>query len=216
MRIFTLTFTIVLVFCLSNSVLAQKKMNLHFKDGTSQTGYVTFKKKEIKFQEKLKGKKEKVDYADIDSLSSYVNPRATRARAPKTVHVLATDKENKDFKVYDIVTKGKVTLYKYSSFGGYSAMWVPTGGTPGSSVYIPSGGGGKTITYAVKRDGESFVSVLGNSDSLIRDSFKTQGYDYFNDCPDLASKIKNKEKGFEKKDIKKIVTYYNSNCSGNE
>lgn len=209
-----------LVILIGNSAFSQKKMTLHFKDETSKTGFVTFKKKELKFQEKLKGKKKKIAYELLDSISSYVNPRAKRARAPKTVYVLPTAKEDKQYRVYEKVTQGKVTLYKYSSFGGYSGMWVPSGGGPGNSVYIPTGGTTSATVYGLKREGESYVSILGNSDSSImfvkiHDSFKSQGSKYFSDCPILAEKIKNKDKGFTKKDIKKVVNYYNTQCNKN-
>lgn len=206
-------FTILLILLLSYQTYAQKKMVIHLKDGSQQTGYVTFKKKEIKFQEKLKDKKTKIAYETIDSLSSYVNPRAQRAREPKTVYVWATGKENKDYHVYDRVVKGNVNLYKYTSFGGYSAIVVPTGGAGAYGVSIPTGKNA-SVNYGVKRDGESFVVILGDLDSLIRDHFKSQGSKYFSDCPVLSEKIKNKEKGFSKKDIKKVVAFYNSQCSG--
>ncbi|MFK7901007.1 MAG: hypothetical protein AB8B61_09645 [Cyclobacteriaceae bacterium] len=41
-------------------------------------------------------------------------------------------------------------------------------------------------------------------------SFKDDMMEYFKGCPDLSDKIKHKE--FRKKDLRSIVTYYNTNC----
>jgi len=204
-----------LVLC-SLKGFSQKKMILHFKDGSTQTGYVTFKKKELKFQENLKAKKGKIAYEVLDSASSYKNPRAKRASKPKTVYILPTGKEGKQYRVYDIVKQGKVNLYKYSTYAGYSGLWVPSGGG-GSQVYIPTGGGGPVTIYGIKRPDESFVTILGNKDTSIAfvkvsDSFKKQGSAYFEDCSALSQKIEKKEKGFTKKDLKRIVDYYNTQC----
>ncbi|PWK19577.1 hypothetical protein [Xanthomarina spongicola] len=198
---------------------AQTKSVLFYKDGTSQTGYVTFKKKEIKFQEQKDGKKEKIEYEKLDSISGYINPRSKRKDIkPRMAYVFPTGKNDKNFQVFDLVKKGKVNLYKLSKYGNYSVIWVPSNNSSFATTPIPVGTR-KTITiYGVKRDNETFVTILGNKDTsvsfvTIADSFKTQGSDYFSDCTELATKIKDGEKGFRKEDIKKVVDYYNTDCS---
>ncbi|GGG52124.1 hypothetical protein [Bizionia arctica] len=197
--------------------VAQTKSVLFYKDGTTQTGYVTFKKKEIKFQELRKDKKVKIKYEHLDSISGYVNPRSKRKDLkPKMAYIFPTGKNDNNFQLYDLVKDGKVNLYKLSNYGDYSFVWSPTSAALGMAP-IPM----KTktaIIYGVKRDKETFVILLGNKDTsvsfiTIADSFKTQGSEYFSDCTVLATKIKEGEKGFSKEDIKDVVDFYNSECS---
>lgn len=201
MNTLKLGMTLLLFVAYSLQGYSQKKMVLHFKDGSSQTGYVTFKKEEIKFQETLKGNKEKIAYESLDSLSNHVNPRANKKRVPKTMYVYPTSNENKSYRVYDLVQEGKVDLFKYSSQGGYNAFLIPTGGGA-SGVYIHTGGGATTV-YAAKRSGEQGVTILDSKKALEA---------YFSDCTTLLEKIENKEKGFTTKDVKKIINFYNSEC----
>lgn len=198
---------------------AQTKSVLFYKDGTSRTGYVTFKKNEIKFQEQQKGKKEKIKYELLDSISGYINPRSKRKdNKPRMAYVFPTGKSDKDFQVFDLVKKGKVSLYTLSKYGDYSMIWVPSNNSSFATTPIPVGAKKIVTIYGVKRDKEAFVTILGNKDTsvsfiTIADSFKTQGSAYFSDCTDLASKVKEGEKGFSKEDIKKVVDYYNTECN---
>lgn len=196
---------VCLLVMIGSTSYAQKKMVLHFKDGSQQTGYVTFKKKEIQFQENRKDKKEKIDYALLDSAVTAINSRAKRARKPKTVYVLATYKDGKDYRVYDLIKQGKVNLYTFSNYSGVRGLWAPTGGNAGNSVFIPTGGASSTIKYGLKRENETYVTIL--------DKFVKNASNYFKDCSELSEKIKKKEKGFKKENIKKIVDYYNSQCA---
>ncbi|PWI29939.1 hypothetical protein DI383_09305 [Flavobacteriaceae bacterium LYZ1037] len=201
----------------ANKCFSQTKSVLFYKDGTSQTGYVTFKKKEIKFQEQKKSKKEKIKYEQLDSISGYINPRSKRKdNNPRMAYIFPTGKDGKDFKVYDLVKKGKVNLYTYSKYGNYPVLWLPSSNNIGTTPVFTGTRNDITI-YGVKRDNEAFVTILGNKDTsvsfiTIADSFKTQGSEYFSDCSELKIKIKEGEKGFSKKDIKKVVDYYNTKC----
>jgi len=213
------TALVLVVITYNIQCLAQTKSVLFYKDGTSKTGYITFKKKEIKFQENKKDKKEKINYDQLDSISSYINPRSKRKDLkPKMAYIFPTDKNDKNFQVYDLVKKGKVNLYKLSKYGDYSMIWLPSNSSSFGTTPVPVGTR-KTVTiYGVKRNNETFVTILGNKDTsvsfvTIADSFKSQGSEYFSDCIELASKIKKGEKGFSKEDIKKVVDYYNTECS---
>jgi len=199
--------------------LAQTKSVLFYKDGTSKTGYVTFKKKEIKFQGNNKGKKEKINYDQLDSISGYINPRSKRKdKNPRMAYVFPTGKNDKNFQVFDLVKKGKVNLYKLSKYGNYSIIWLPSNNSSFATTPVPVGTRNTVTIYGVKRDNETFVTILGNKDTsvsliTITDSFKTQGSEYFSDCKELATKINEGEKGFSKEDLKKVVAYYNTQCS---
>ncbi len=200
-----LTFLFLIVAC--GQSYAQKKMTLHFQDGTEQTGYVTFKKKEAVFQEKVKGKKEKIKYELLDSATTPINPRAKRQRKPKTVYFLSEGKKGKTRGVYDLVQKGTINLYKKTSYAGYSGIWMANGGGPGNPVFMPTpGGGGKITIYAIQEKGASNLEVLGTK-------FSKNMTEYFQDCSELTKKIEGNEKGFRKKDIKNVISYYNTKCS---
>lgn len=191
----------------TNITLGQKKMTLFFNDGTEQTGYVTFKKKEAVFQEKAKGKKIKFKYALLDSASTPRNKRAKRQREPKTVYFLSEGNKEKSRGVYDLVSRGKINLYKKTSYAGYSGIWMANAGGPGTPIFMPTGGGkSKVIIYAIQKDEAGNLEVLGTK-------FNKQITNYFPDCSALTEKVEAKEKGFRKKDIKNIINFYNQNCS---
>jgi len=206
--------TITLIFTIKT--YGQKKMTLYFKDGTTNTGYVEFKKKEVKFRAKQKGKKEKFDYVLLDSASTPINPRAKRQRKPKTVYFLPEGEKQKKIGVYEIVSTGKVTLYKKTNIAGYSTVWTPTGAAGLGGPSIPMSGG-KHVAYGLKKSNESSITILGGKDTsiafiTIADSFKNHSEKYFSDCPILVENIKNKKQGFRQSDLKKIVIYYNTQC----
>lgn len=208
---------VILCFLYTSSLSAQKKMNLYFKDGTSKTGYVEFKKDEVKFRAKQKGKKEKFNYVLLDSAAAPINPRAKRQRKPKPVYFLPEGKKGKKIGVYEVVTTGKINLYKKTNVAGYSTVWMTTLGSGGlGGPPIPMKGG-KITAYALQRAGEPTVTILGGKDTSIAfvkisDSFKKHSEDYFSDCPTLVKNIKEGKRGFTSKELKKIVTYYNTQC----
>lgn len=208
--------TIIICLLCTLSLSAQKKMNLYFKDGTSKTGYVEFKKDEVKFRAKQKGKKEKFDYAILDSAAAPINPRAKRQRKPKHVYFLPEGKKGKKIGVYEVVSTGKINLYKKTNIAGYSTVWVTTGAGGLGGPAIPMRGG-KITAYALQRAGEPTVTILGGKDTSIAfvkisDSFKKHSEDYFSDCPTLVDHIKEGKRGFTSKELKKIVAYYNTQC----
>lgn len=104
--------TIIICLLCTLSLSAQKKMNLYFKDGTSKTGYVEFKKDEVKFRAKQKGKKEKFDYAILDSAAAPINPRAKRQRKPKHVYFLPEGKKGKKSECMKLYQLGKSIYIK--------------------------------------------------------------------------------------------------------
>lgn len=212
---------LLLLLCLFSGLLtlnAQKKMNLYFKDGSIKTGYVTFKKSEVKYQEKKKGRKEKFDYEILDSAASPVNPRAKRQLKPKTVYFLAEGKKGKKVSVFDLVSSGKVNLYKKTTMAGYQGVWLNTGGGGAGNIFIPSAPSKKITIYALRRESEPNVTILGGKDTSVAfiklvDSFKNHSEEYFSDCPALVENIKEEKKGFKQSEIKKIAAFYNTQCN---
>lgn len=204
----------------SLSCFGQKKMDLFFKDGTTQTGYVTFKNKKAKFQKSKKGKKGKkqsIKYELLDSASSTLTKRAKELnREGKTVYFLPVGAKKKTYMVYELLEEGKINLYKLSNYSGYGTVWMSTG--PGFGG-VPMGVGSKnTVRYAVRKKGDDFITGLGGKDTSVMfvklvDSFKRDLKILFEDCPSLVEKIEKDEKGFKgKKGLPNMVDYYNKQC----
>lgn len=196
----------------------QKKMDLFFKDGSIETGYVTFKKGKAKFQENKKEKKRNIKYEILDSASSTLSKRAKESkRKPKTVYFLPVGAKKKTYMVYELLEEGKISLYKLSNYSGYGAVWMSTGGSFGG---IPMVAGKKnSIRYAVRKKGDDFITGLGGKDTSVMfvklvDSYKRDLTILFEDCPVLVEKIENEEKGFKgKKELPTMVDYYNNQCN---
>ncbi|NOZ46096.1 MAG: hypothetical protein GXO79_04860 [Chlorobi bacterium] len=92
---------------------------------------------------------------------------------------------------------GNLKLFNY-----YYTQQAP--GMYSASTGMVTGG----YSYSV----EKYILQKGNG-KLKRTkglTFKNDMISYFSDCPELVTKIENKE--FRKKDIQSIVMYYNSNC----
>jgi len=207
---------ILIIFLMSISMYSQKKMVLYFKDGSSQTGYITYEKKYVKFQESKKDKKQKIDYQLLDSTTNYISKRAKNSRRePKTYYFIPEGKKEKHYGVWELDTKGKVYLYKRTVDASNGGMWTNSmGGMPNTITSTGSNKNKKNIIYRVKRPNEPYLTSFGNKDFsagfiTIVDSFKNETAEYFEDCPILVEKIKKEEKGFTRNCMKEIVDYYN-------
>ena len=64
--------------------------------------------------------------------------------------------------------------------------------------------------FYVKNEGDSEVIHLG-SNQLFTKNFKQGASEFFKSCPELVEKIQNRE--FKKKDIVRIVRYFNLDCN---
>ncbi|MFC2151023.1 hypothetical protein ACFLSE_00730 [Bacteroidota bacterium] len=96
---------------------------------------------------------------------------------------------------------GPLKLYSYWNKGSSSTMYNPAnGGVSGGRNTTE-----KTFMLQKENDKPFPVKTL---------SFKKRMINYFNDCPELCTKIESQE--FRKRDIKAIVNYYNSSCKTNK
>jgi len=210
---------ILIIFLMSINLYSQKKMVLYLKDGSSQTGYVTYEKKYVKFQKTKKDKKKKVEYHLLDSTTNYVSQRAkNNKRKPKTYYFFPEGKKGKHYNAWEVDTKGEVSLYKRTVDASNGGMWMNS--TGGTSTFVPTGSNKdkKNVIYRVKRANEPYLTSFGNKDFsaafiTIVDSFKNETARYFEDCPTLVEKIKKEEKGFTRNCMKEIVDYYNNQCN---
>ena len=169
---------------------------LYFNDGKEMKGYgkrvgehsVKFKTKDSKIQTyRLEELKKAVIYED-DGVNTYVALKI---------------KGKEDFHTVRQVIVGPVSLYEYDV-----TMVDPGGGFGPGGMMV--GGGTSTVTkYLVKRKNEPEATLL-SPNNIFSKSFKNAAIDYFQDCPSLVEKIRNRT--FKKKNVEALVKYYNYNC----
>jgi len=93
---------------------------------------------------------------------------------------------------------GKLKMFKYYYTESSLMMY-------NSSSEVTTGG----YSYQV----DKYILQKGSQELVkVKDlTFRKDMMEYFKDCPDLSQMIERKE--YRKRDLKKIVSYYNSNCS---
>lgn len=115
-----------------------------------------------------------------------------------------------NFRLLEEVIIGSVSLYKDTSTYNMNAMGA-NAGMPGAGFTM---GVPQTITgYYVRRENDRHAVSI-SSDHLFNNSLKQKGPWFFKDCPELVKKIENKD--FRKKEIKKVVRFYNDHCAKTE
>lgn len=172
------------LFFITNLSLAQTPMTLYLNDGTTVSGPAERQKQKIKIGSK--DQNSKYELKTIDSI--LVGDKGTS----KMFHVMHS--WGKIYNMYELYSRGKkmnVYVSETSTSSGYGVYHF--------------------TNYYVKRHNESQIASFGNGN--MWDSFKKKAAKYFKDCPELALKIKKGEKGFAKKDLRDIATYYNSKCN---
>ncbi len=110
----------------------------------------------------------------------------------------------------EVLLIGKVSLYKVHNFEYYDfrsdAMYVQNGFGSGN---IGPYGKYSINNYYVSKD-NGIAKKLTTTGTLFVKNFKKPASDYFSDCPELVQKIQSYK--FTKKDIEKIVLFYNESC----
>jgi len=176
--------TLSLIFAFSFG-FTQNSITVHLKNGTSLIGSGTLKRKFVKVKTSKDAKAKKIKLEEIDSINY-------SKKGKSTVFYFFKNDENDLVPYLQLVADGKMNLYRYS-------MLVSTG-------Y----GAYESSSYYLKRDTESTVITLGGG--TVWDNFKKDSAQYFKDCPELVNNISESKKGFAKKDIERIVEFYNSEC----
>lgn len=92
---------------------------------------------------------------------------------------------------------GKVSLFERVEL-------IPTGGGPTGMSFQ------NKVSYYVKRIDETVAKNIGINEIFI--NYKKTSKDFFSDCPELVSKLENKE--FKRKELDEVVIFYNDNCGG--
>lgn len=199
------SFFVLLIICfLTPEVVHAQRFpaTLKFKDGKELQGLGSISSKQrVKFKASQNEKPVKYSFDDLEYV--VINYGSQEV---KYLQFLVEGK-NRNIIVQEGIV-GKVSLYMTSRSG-----YATTSGNYGSGAAMAPGlGSSYTVNnYYLKREGGLSILHLG-SDQLFSGKFKEGAATYFEDCPDLAGKLKDREKGFRKSDIEAIVKYYNANC----
>jgi hypothetical protein len=120
--------------------------------------------------------------------------------------------ENSQLNGYDIKDNGVLKRYRYKSVQGvYRKMKiVQLGKINLYSIFVSNAGSAMGMGLPVS---EGNVFFLEKNSMTIRTGakFKKGKFYLIEDCPSLINKIKNKE--LKKREVVKIIDYYNKNCN---
>lgn len=187
----------------SNAAISQKRnATIKFNDGTKLKGYAKLTSKDrIKFRKNLDEQAVKYDFDKCE----YVEI----AFSDEKIKYVQLPIKGKGYKI--IVKErviGPLSLYVTTNSG-----YAPTAGNFGTAAGMAPGSG---VSYSIddyylKESGNDSLIHMG-SNHLFSGKFNRKGSDFFYDCAELASKIRNKEKGFRKKNMEEIVNFYNKKC----
>ena len=196
------------LFICSTPLHAQKsKAVLTFKDGNIKKGFgVLVSGNRVKFRAKRKSKPIKYHFKNLETVT------ITRKDDSRTYAYIRVQNKNKP-RVLEVKVAGNLSLYELSRTH-YSGGHI--GGAGGAGGF----GGGFTPVYTyninnfyVLKEGQKEATHLG-SNHLFSKNFKKAASAYFKDCPSLVKKIQSRT--FKKRDLEKIVTYYNNKCTQNQ
>lgn len=186
----------LLLFMISSAQAQWNKGTLYFRNGDVKKGLVKFNGTEkIKYKSNKEAKKVKYHFADLEKLD-------LSGKGIHGIYVYLLLEEN----LYQVVKQmetGKVNLYSLiRTYYAPSAM-------PGTGGTMTMGNNVNINHLFVKAEGDEYPTHLGSND-LFSKNFKKAASEFFKDCPILAQKIQNKT--YKKRDIQKIVAFYNQKC----
>jgi sRNA-binding regulator protein Hfq len=198
---------IVLAFLFINSISSysqQKKAILYLKNGSNLQGFAKINSydDEIKFKTDKNSKALVYKAADVEKIFLEEKNENIEYRY-KSIN---EDKSRPYLLVLRI--EGKLSLYEY-----YKSL----PGIDNKSAHQKNSAIGNTKTYSipyyfVTKNNEEQAVFLGSGGGIGgQKKFMKRTERFVSDCPELVKKIKQKE--FQRKDIIKIIIYYNDNCS---
>ncbi len=176
--------------CFSQSAEA----TMFFKDGDSIQGYAFIKNNKIKFRVSLDSKAEfwtslmieKVEFDTFFGVKTYEYINLNEFGEPV---------------LFELVTKGEVSLYRQSS-----SYWILDSSFPENN--FPNNHKVTTVTNYLIRQNEDYPSCLNCG---LFNKWKKRTMDFLIDCPTLVKKIKKNE--FREIHLQEIVEYYNDFCT---
>ncbi|MCL6296529.1 hypothetical protein [Jejuia spongiicola] len=177
-------FTLILILTCAFG-FSQNSITVILKNDKIIKGSGVLKRKFVKIKKVQKVKSQKID---IERISKIIYKK----KGKSTTFYFFKDNEDDLISYLQLVIDGNMNLYSKSFINstGYGAF--------------------ESTHYYLKRDNESNVVMLGGG--TVWDNFKKESAEYLKDCPTLVKNISESKKGFAKKDVKKIVRFYNSKC----
>lgn len=190
------TLLILLFFTVNgySQIYTYDKAEIHFRDGKVEEGYVKILNfKEIKFRTSLDDKPVKFNYKKINKIIKREDGKDVEYQ-----YKIVKAKRKNYPRLMKLVTSGKVSLYitEHKDIVGQN-----------SPLMLEYDG----VSYYMVREDSHIAEYVGAKTIAIGRKSVTKGLiTYFRDCPNLIEKIENKE--FGKKDVIKIIEYYNTHC----
>lgn len=197
---------ILLILLLSSSLFANAQYEewgngrIYLKDGAVLEGLVRFyyfsdspvlSNEKMRYKTERNNPSKKIVAKDVDSIkfnipfTERVKGKLVKKTRDVTFLSIPKNKKKTNFGYAELVIDGKVKLLKRS--------YVDKRTTMAKKQTLLFKEGGLVITFDIIK------------------SFKKSIQQYFNDCPELNVKIE--KKIFRRKDLVKIVEFYNSNCN---
>jgi hypothetical protein len=193
-----LLLTILLYSINLSAQIGYSKAKIYFKDGTIKEGFgkhIFLSNKKIKFKENKKDKPIELGFIKVDKF-------------------ILNDIEY-DFKI--IKGKSEITFFKVKQRGKVSLYYTiktnnsaPMGGMNTGGIGVGIGFSTSSEVYYIGKNDEDQITQLFNLFGPSKKIFKKIVPQFFGDCPDLLDKIDYKE--YKKRDIVKIVDFYNKKC----
>lgn len=192
----------IVLFLLSHGVFAQSgKGTIHLNDGSTLTGIVKITNSgHVKYWVNKESKKQVLRKERIDIVVLTGKDGELYEYAFRRIY----SSVNAPIKVMEVVTKGKITLYKIVT----QSTTQTVGAGPNGQMMM-----GPTFTisnYFVGKEGTKEVERITSRGALFEKNFRKAAMKYFEDCPKLVKLIE--DRTYKKRDLEEIVKFYNEKC----
>ncbi len=153
----------------------------------SELAFTQSSKEYLRFLQGKQRKSTKFEGKDVDSV--VFSLKRSQVKKSATYVPILKNKKRERYGLAELLIDGKVKFVKRT---------------------VSNTGFGNTFKESLLlREGEE--AVIFNYAGLGLNPFKKRASEYFNDCPDLVSKINDKK--YRRKDLEALVRFYNSNCA---
>lgn len=185
---------ISILFVFTNLMVGQntkQKATLFFRNGTSLSCFARVAGDYIRYTEKnVRGEEIPVNHKELLGIDIWMHDRL--------LHLIYKTEQGKSKpRLMEMNIDGKMKLYRiadvYNSNYGFNSNTKFLSEKSSSSVYF----------LETKEDQEFVFRISSNFDKLAKT--------YFSDCKDLVAQLG--QDNFRRKDILKIVIFYNENCN---
>ena len=172
-----------------NAQAKKKKAVLVFKDGTELSCYARISGDNIRYvKENIKDTEIVVDEKELNGIKIWMNDNLVEL-------YFKTEEGKTKPKLMELVNNGKMKLFRISNVNEKNI------GFSYNSNYFEKSA--STVYFLEKKSNKDLVFRIAKN-------FDETAKDYFSDCSSLVERIG--QDNFRKKDILKIVVFYNENC----